>query len=90
MSLNTILAAFALSWQVLQHACRFAGIMQGKTVMANPGKRVLTGTELGSVVSTSIISKVYFHRQDPKTNQLCCKGFSSMPAFLQVSCKARR
>lgn len=29
-----------------------AGIMQGKTVMANPGRRVLTGTELGIVVGS--------------------------------------
>ena len=27
--------------------------MQGKTVMANPGRRVLTGTELGIVVGSS-------------------------------------
>ena len=29
------------------------GIMQGKSVMANPGRRVLTGTELGIVVGSS-------------------------------------
>lgn len=30
-----------------------AGLMQGKTVMANPGRRVLTGSEQGVVVGTS-------------------------------------
>ena len=30
----------------------FAGIMQGKTVMANPGRRLLAGTEQGIVVGS--------------------------------------
>lgn len=37
----------------LNLTCLLTGIMQGKSVMANPGRRVLTGTELGIVVGSS-------------------------------------
>ena len=41
------------SASLLERQVLHAGLMQGKTVMANPGRRVLLGSEQGIVVGTS-------------------------------------
>lgn len=43
----------AAEWAYRSAGFVLIGIMQGKSVMANPGRRVLTGTELGIVVGSS-------------------------------------